>query len=123
MITIKQAMEKMASVENFDWDPQDAWSAEDVARLEEALIYSRIPSDGASRMSLPSQLREFLLEVGICSAGFENAFLVKFDGGGVAINETQVIGASTPDRIVNNSMSFLSYYYGENGDKLMPAPS
>ncbi len=120
MITIKQAMEKMATVENFDWEPQDAWSAEDVAKLEDGLVYSRIPGDEVRKLSLPSQLKEFLREVGICGAGYDDAFLVTFDSGGTAINETQVIGAFTPDRIIKNSKTFLPYYCGENHDQFMP---
>lgn len=120
MITIRQAMDKMATVENFDWDPEDAWSVDEVAKLEESLLYSRDPGDSTRRMLIPVQLREFLLEVGICSAGYDDAFLVKFDGGGTAINETQVIGSATPDRIIKNSTNFLSYHYGEKRDKLMP---
>ncbi len=72
-------------------------------------------------LTIPSQLKEFLLEVGMCGAGYDDAFIVRFDNGGVAINETQVIGSVGPDRIIDYSRTFLSYYYGENGDKLMPA--
>ncbi|PID36647.1 MAG: hypothetical protein CR993_04710, partial [Rhodobacterales bacterium] len=64
MITIKQAMEKMASVENFDWDPEHRWSAEEVDVLERSLVYSRVSREEDRMLTIPSQLKEFLLEVG-----------------------------------------------------------